>query len=113
MKKVVWKYEFDNETKYPFCPYCNEFAYKEEKCLFCGKPYEWVEEETATVLVEFEGYKVVQTSNNHIHLYKDSKLIMHIPCTRKMTVEELKKEVDFYKMITEKNNVGKMEDQKN
>ena len=99
MKKVIWRYEFDKKEKYPFCPYCGEFAYNEEKCVFCGKPYEWEEDQTETVLVEFEGYRIVQTINHHIHLYKDGKLVMHIPHTKRMTAEELKKEVEFYKML--------------
>ncbi len=102
-KKVIWDTEFDSEEKYPFCPYCRELAYEKDHCVFCGKPYEWVEGEGTSSVVEVGEYTVVQASNHHVHIIKNGKMVMHVPCNKPMTPEELKEQVPFYeKLITEK-----------
>lgn len=43
--EVVWEgtYGVDGEgekiTFYPMCPYCGEYAYEDDKCIFCHKRY--------------------------------------------------------------------------
>ena len=99
IKKVVWDTEFDSVEKYPFCPYCREFAYEQDHCVFCGKPYEWTESKGETTTVKVDEYTVVQTSNHHIHIVKDGRIVMHVQCAKKLSEEELKKEVEFYKNL--------------
>lgn len=103
IKKVIWESEFDPNTKYPFCPYCKELAYEQDRCVFCGKPYEWVESEGEASVVAVGEYTIVQTSNCHVHLVKDGKIVMHAQCVKKLTEEELKKEIEFYERLQEKN----------
>lgn len=38
---IVWHSEFIDECKYPFCPVCDEFAYKKTHCIFCGRRFIW------------------------------------------------------------------------
>lgn len=103
IKKVIWETEFDSEEKYPFCPYCKEFAYEKDHCVFCGKAYEWVEGEESNTVVEVGEYTIVQTPGKHIHLIKGDKLVMHAQCTKKLTEEELKEEIKrFETQTTEK-----------
>lgn len=98
IKKVVWRKEFG--TEYPFCPYCNEFAYEKDHCVFCGKEYEWVEGSGGEpTIIEHNGYTIVQCTNNHIQIYKDGRIVMHASCTKKMTEEELRGQVAFLEMI--------------
>lgn len=99
IKKVVWQPEY-GEGLYPFCPYCHEFAYEEEKCVFCGKPYEWVESPVKDTIVEIDGYKVIQTSSLHIHIYnKDGKLVYHASCTARLSEAELREHLSLYKEL--------------
>lgn len=93
MKKVNWTWYLG--VYVPLCPYCNEPAYEKKKCVFCGKKFEWVEGEIKPTVIEHEGYTIIQETNNHIQIYKDNHLVMHASCTKKMTEEELKKEVEF------------------
>lgn len=62
-----------------------------------------IEGDHKPTVVEHEGYKIVQCTNNHIQIYKDDRIIMHASCTKKMTEEELKKYIDFLKDIQEGN----------
>lgn len=95
MKKVKWTYDW--EVYVPLCPYCNEPAYEEDHCVFCGKQYKWVDggEEAKIKVVEHNGYTIIQCTNNHIQVYKDGSLVMHASCTKKMTEDELKDQVVF------------------
>jgi hypothetical protein len=53
-------------------------------------------------LVEHEGYKAVQETNNHISVYdEDGKIVMHSSCNRKFTETELKTHIEFVKGIRE------------
>ena len=38
---VVWHSEHVEDTKYPFCPVCDEFAYNKTHCIFCGRRFIW------------------------------------------------------------------------
>lgn len=49
-KEVVWEGTYgtgyvegagfcENLKYFPMCPYCNEYAYEDDKCVFCKKPY--------------------------------------------------------------------------
>ena len=101
MKKVEWQDEYGELV--PVCPYCNEWAYDKERCVFCGKPYEYWEPEDLPkpTVVEHEGFKIVQVPSNHIQIYdaKDGRLVYHASCTKKLTEDELREHADFLKKI--------------
>ena len=44
-------------------------------------------------------YTVVQTYNNHVHIYKGKELVCHMNCDKKMTETELAELIDFYENI--------------
>ena len=96
MKKVKWRW--DMGVYVPFCPYCDELAYEEDHCVFCGKKYKWVEGEyKPTVVVGQDGYTAVQSTNNHIIVYKDDQMVMHSSCDVKKTEDELREHIEFVK----------------
>lgn len=107
MKKVKWSDEFGDGDLYPMCPYCGEFAYEEDECVFCGKRYRWVEKRRKERSVKVGKYTVVQCGNNHIHIYKYERMVLHASCTKRMSKRRLRKQVKLYEMQTEK------EDEKN
>lgn len=99
VKKIVWRKEY-GEGLYPFCPYCGEFAYEQDKCHFCGKPYKWVKNPAPPRVVEVDGHKVVQASDNHIHIYDpEGRFVCHMSCTKKKTKRQLKKYYELYKEL--------------
>lgn len=91
--KVNWRW--DMGVYVPFCPYCDELAYEKDHCVFCNREYEWVEGEHKSTIVEVGEYIVVQATNNHIHIYKDGRIIGHVSCTKKMTEDELIKALQY------------------
>lgn len=100
LKKVEWKWDWG--VYVPLCPYCSELAYEEDHCIFCGKRYKWVDGEYKPAVVEHEGYKAVQASNNHVTIYKDGQMIMHSSCKVKKTEDELKADIEFVKAMRER-----------
>ena len=46
--------------------------------------------------IEYKGYTISQSGNNHIMIVKDNRMLMHITATEQKTAEQLKKYVDFY-----------------
>jgi hypothetical protein len=97
IKQIEWRWEFGLYA--PFCPYCDEFAYEKDHCVFCRQPYKWVDGEHKPVKVEVGEYTVFQNTNNHISIYKDGRMVMHSACSRKLTEDELKEEVNFYERM--------------
>ena len=93
MKKVSWKWDMD--VYMPFCPHCDEPAYEEDHCAFCGKPYKWVEGAGKLTVVEYGNYTIIQCTNNAILVYKNNQLVLHSSCNKKLTEEELKAHADF------------------
>lgn len=94
MKKIVWVWE--HGVYVPICPHCRELAYEKDECVFCKKPYQWVEGKYKSQVVEVGDFTVIQTTNNNIHIYKDNRLVYHASCVKKMTEDELRKQVDYY-----------------
>lgn len=45
---------------------------------------------------EYLGYIISQTENNHIAIYKDNQMLMHVSCSKELTEDELKEKLDFY-----------------
>lgn len=86
-KKIIWRWDW--EVYMPFCPYCNEPAYEKDKCVFCGKPYEWVEPKYKDTIIEQGEYTIIQATNNHISIYKNGEFVFHAQYTKKLTEEKL------------------------
>jgi hypothetical protein len=97
MKKVKWTWDWG--VYVPLCPYCNEFAYEKDHCVFCDKKYKWVEGEIKPTVIEHNGYTIVQATNNHIQVYEEGRLIYTASCTKKMSEEELKEQVAFIERL--------------
>lgn len=87
MNEVIWRWDYG--VYVPFCPYCDEPAYEKEACCFCGKPYKWTDGEFKPTEVRRGEYTVIQSTNNHISIYKSDELISHINCNKKKSEEEL------------------------
>ena len=100
MKKVDWHWDWG--VYVPLCPYCGELAYEEDHCIFCKKRYKWVDGKYKPTIVEHEGYVAVQSTNNHITVYKDDKMVIHSSCRVKKTEEELKAHIEFVKAMRER-----------
>ena len=96
-KKVVWRWEYG--VYVPFCPYCDEPVYDHDRCFNCGKPYEYVDGEYKPKEVSKGEYTIVQSTNNHICLYKDGHMVMHVASTKSYTEEELLQMIDKYPEI--------------
>lgn len=95
MKKVKWLPEYDG-LRYPACPYCNEFAYEKDHCVFCGKKYRWRNGKRKERIVTVGEYTVVQTTNNHIFIAKGDRMVYHAQCTKRLSRRALKKHVGYY-----------------
>lgn len=50
MKKVKWRW--DHGCYVPLCPYCNDYAYEKDHCVFCNKKYKWVGKSKERVATE-------------------------------------------------------------
>ncbi len=94
MKNIVWRWEYG--VYVPFCPYCDEPACEHDGCVFCAKPYQWVNGEIQPTRVSKGDYTVVQSTNNHISLYKNGELVQHAQQDQKKTEEELLEYIGFY-----------------
>lgn len=46
--------------------------------------------------IKYRDCIVSQASNNHVMIYKDSEMVFHAEVDKKLTDDELKKQVDFY-----------------
>lgn len=99
MKAVTWIRECDGGL-YPFCPYCGEFAYEKDHCVFCGKKY-IMHEKRRERNVTVGDYTVVQTSNNNVSISKGGRLVYHAQCTKRLSKRQLKKQVAFYESMVE------------
>lgn len=95
MKKVNWRWDWGCYV--PLCPYCDELVHDTEKCVFCGKKYEWVEGKIKPTKVDHEGYTIIQSAGNHLMVYKDGQIVLYASCTQKMTEKELRDQIDFIK----------------
>lgn len=100
MKKI--KYRWDMGVYVAFCPYCDELVYEKDRCVFCGKPYEYVEGKHKPTIVEEDEYTIVQATNNHIQIYKDGRMVMHMSCRKKKTEDELRSTIELYESLSRK-----------
>ena len=96
MKKIKWRWEDD--LYMDFCPYCDEPAYEKDKCVFCGKPYKWVEPKYKETIVQEGEYTIVQATNKHVHIYQNGEFVFHAQCTKRYTEQELRDYLRRYKI---------------
>ena len=93
-KEVIWRWKYG--VYVPFCPYCDEPAYEHEGCVFCGKPYHWVEGEYTPTKASRGEWTVIQSTNNHVTIYHHDHMVMHAQCTEKKTEEQLLAMIESY-----------------
>lgn len=106
MKQIKWRWDFG--VYMPFCPHCDEVAWAENRCTFCGKPYRWVEGKVKPKIVTHGEFTAVQGTGNDIILYDgEGEFIMHASCEKKLTDEELIEVVKNFLNWREKKNEGK------
>ena len=101
MKKRKIKWKWDYGCYEPFCPYCGEVAWLEDKCANCGEEYQWTEPKHKPTVVQVDEYTITQSTNNNISITKYDKLLFHAQCTKKKTEEELKEYIDIYHKLSE------------
>lgn len=46
--------------------------------------------------IQYRNHVVSQASNNHVMICKDSEMVFHAKVDKRLTDDELKKQVDFY-----------------
>ena len=97
IKEIVWQWEYGLYV--PNCPYCHEPAYEKDHCVFCNKPYRWVDGENQPTVVEVGEYKAIQHTNNHIQIVKGDRVVLHASCTKEMSKKELEDYVRFYEEL--------------
>jgi len=95
MKNVIWKWR--NGSYVPFCPYCGEPAHNQDECIFCGRTYNYILNAIIPVEVTADEYTAIQTTNNHIFIYKDAEIICHMQCYDWKTENELIELIESYK----------------
>ena len=70
-----------------------------DRCVFCGKEYQWCKGKKKDRVVIVGEYTVVQTTNNHISITKDGRMVYHAQCTKRLSKRKLKKHVDYYEQL--------------
>lgn len=62
-----------------------------------GKTISAPTEKGKTMLIEYKGYVVSQSSyNHHVMIAKGEHVVYHASCTKRMSKNELRKMVDWY-----------------
>lgn len=46
--------------------------------------------------IEYRNCTVVQNSNNHVIIFQNNEMVFHASVDKKLTDDELRKQVDFY-----------------
>lgn len=53
--------------------------------------------------IKYKSYEISQTSNNHVSIFKDNKMVFHTELNKKLgKEEELKEYLKFYLNLVEK-----------
>lgn len=55
--------------------------------------------------IKKDGYEIYQANNNHVMICKDNEMVFHASCTKKMTKEELEKQLEFYFMLIRRSDI--------
>lgn len=89
-KEVVW-YE-DYGIMLPWCPSCHEPAYEEDKCVFCGQPFIWVDKPKGyeDTIIEVGEWVIIQINGSWgVYVEHNGIEVSHACCSRKLTDDEL------------------------
>ena len=76
----------------PVCPSCQEPTYDEKRCIFCGQHIKVKEYPQKPLIVKWKGYKGVHVIGS-IWVYQDDKFVLHGQCKKKLTPNELRKQL--------------------
>ena len=57
---------------------------------------------TKSKTVEYGEYTVKQSTNNHVAVYKNGRMVMHCQCDKPMTDDELLSYIGFYEVFANK-----------
>lgn len=97
-KKGKIKYYEDNFVYIGHCPMCNEIAYEQTNCVFCGCEFEEPTEEE--IKAKKEANHEIEVTNGNVTLHQmgnslfkrvDGKLISHSTLLKPYTKEELER----------------------
>lgn len=98
-KKGKAIYITEDGLSLPYCPFCNEPAYDDEYCVFCGAEFiKPTKEEMDEVKKANHEYKVIYKNviliqvGCSVYQYRDNKFINHWSLAKPFTEEELLKE---------------------
>lgn len=47
-------------------------------------------------VLNYKGYTISQADNNHIMITKDKQMVFHSSCTKPLSKEELKRQIDWF-----------------
>ena len=101
VKWVKWYHEWGLLVAH--CPYCDELAYEKNRCVFCGKEYEYTQKPVPDLKAESKMLWAVMPSNDSIYVFDrlSNGLVRHESvCGKwddkklKRHLEELEKEVN-------------------
>lgn len=60
-------------------------------------------------MAEYKGYVIKQDrKSHHVMMFKDGKMVMHVPCEKPKKEEELCEMVEFYEIVTGKLRTGEL-----
>ena len=97
-KKGKIKYYEDNFVYIGHCPMCNEIAYEQTNCVFCGCEFEKPTEEEIRAKKEANHDIEVTKGNitlyqvcNSLYEFRDGNLVSHSTLGKPLTKEELEK----------------------
>lgn len=81
-------------TYAPFCPYCNEPAYGERKCVFCGRRYIRGVKPQPEINVATGDYTASQTHDGTVYIFRGDRMVFEMPRSEALTEDELKGFID-------------------
>lgn len=89
-KEVKWYYDWG--VLAPHCPACDELAYEEDRCVFCGQPFIFTEKPEPDLKVTGEIFWAVMPSQNSIYVFElgTGALVCHESVEGKWDEEKLK-----------------------
>jgi len=100
-KKGKVKYYYDYGVYIGHCPLCNEVAYEDTHCVFCGCEFEELSADDILKIREANHEYTVTKGNitlhqvcNSLYEFRDGKLISHSSLSKPYTKEELEKMIE-------------------
>lgn len=89
-KEVNWYYDYG--LLVPHCPACDELAYEEDRCVFCGQPFIYTEKPEPDLKVTGDIFWAVMPSKNSIYVFEQctGALVCHESVEGEWEEEKLK-----------------------